>query len=1637
MRLGGVRVGLNQLSVSACACLNWLWMTVLVLTALCGAWGRSANAQDSVCAEVKIVIEQKLSLERQAFDAHMVIRNGLETSALSNVKIDLLFKDQDQNDVVATTDANASGASFFVRTDNLTGLTAIDGSASLAAKATADIRWLIIPSQGAGGTTSEGRLYYIGARVTYTLDGQTSTVEVTPDYVVVRPQPLLRLDYFLPTDVFGDDPFTPETEASEPFTLGVRVANVGAGTAAKLQIESAQPKIVENRQGLLIDFTILGGYVGNAIAGKSLLLDFGDIAPQSAKMGRWLMQTTLAGRFTQFNASFVHADSLGGAVTSLIKEIVTHKLVRDVRVDLPGQDDIDDFLAEQGDGYRVYDSQGGDNPVFNLSGAASLNTVSGGNLALQFPATQGHVHVKLPDPSRGSRVLAQVLRSDGKQLLAQNFWLSKSRNSDLSWSYYVHVFDSNTTGQYTLVFSDSSTATLGGTAYLDANGNGVRDAGEAPEGNLMVALKGVDAQGRNVSIQAYTDPQGKFSYSGLMPGRYQLEAGERSGWINGTWVVGSAGGVASDGLIRDIVLLAGTNASGYVISKRKPVDGSSQTSSADVAVTAQSNIYELIPGKTAIVTITATNKGPDTAQGVTVQAALPAGLSQQIVTASLGAFDGSVWNVGALSKDQSATLTVHALAQPLSDGKSRSITWTAAIGSQTKDPVGDNNQSRVNLLVQKDPQSGAEIAQELYSQTQVLVWSQCPEVSSSQDAEACAVRKADAARAWFAARSIRALVVTQSGDWRVAMRTGAYNVLWFAGGTSSLDATAQAEVRAAVRRGDSVVLDGGNAVSMRGVSDVFGATFEETALGSNLQVALAGGTAMPTLGAAYPLQLNTATLDGVYVASGKPAIASHVYGLGQSLLAGFDLLDAASSGGVWSQFAEQRLLALTPVPKTQPALAGSVFGLKVKARSLAPVGAAEKSVNLKMDLTSGVTYRDAEPPAQGASSSAQPSWALALPAGQEQIVKLELMMPLTSGAAEAKSQLLDTSDMGLLATQTTALQVLGLDTLVPRIKLALADITPVGAQQQEAVAQARDALGKVEQAQQQSDWNTAIELLGNLQASLDQLSTLPSAPSIAELRLDVARWFFLLQTRWTPDPALTPAQITSVGGSGQTSIVGQVFGQVLAAQVLDGRGRPMAGVSVRFELPSTGASASFAGGNASAVGVTDSQGVAHSPSLAANAVAGTFQALATVNGLNSSAMFSLQNNPLVASNLTIQVVDGQGQSATIGTLFGKSLSVRVVDAQNRPQAGVSVQFDAIASATGAGAAFEGAGQSAVTALVTTDASGIAVSPRVRANMSVGAYQVSAAAQGAASSVSFSLQNQLAQSLRLLAVDGNGQSARTGVVFGKPLTVRVVDAQSRPQSGVAVRFEVPSSGASAQFEGQSSNVILVNTDLNGTAVSPLLRANAVTGAYQVRVAIASDASATQVFGMTNVAAPVPTPVFTGTSATGTGQVTARVSGGGASCAFNPDATRMMPASGMGPVLGQILLPHGVFDFELVSCTPGGEVTITTTWPDLRGITGYLKYGVTRTSGGRKIWYPPNNLRISGNTVSYTIKDGGLGDDDLTVNGVIRDPGGPVIAAAIPATDPAPIPVMDWRVLMFLSLLIFAVGGVVQRRNSRGT
>jgi len=106
-----------------------------------------------------------------------------------------------------------------------------------------------------------------------------------------------------------------------------------------------QKKPLQNRQGLAVHFRILNGFVGDQAAGKTLLLDFGDIAPGAAQTGRWNMTASLAGQFVEFNATFTHADALGGALTSLIRQVNTHEPIRDVLVELPGRDTVRDFMA--------------------------------------------------------------------------------------------------------------------------------------------------------------------------------------------------------------------------------------------------------------------------------------------------------------------------------------------------------------------------------------------------------------------------------------------------------------------------------------------------------------------------------------------------------------------------------------------------------------------------------------------------------------------------------------------------------------------------------------------------------------------------------------------------------------------------------------------------------------------------------------------------------------------------------------------------------------------------------------------------------------------------------------------------------------------------------------------------------------------------------------------------------------------------------------------------------------------------------------------------------------------------------------------------------------------------------------------
>lgn len=485
------------------------------LGALCAGLGALAvaaapsEATAQVCARVKIEIVQELTLERQAFDAKMKITNGLQNLSIENIGIEVVFEDAQGNPVEASSDPNNETASFFITLDSLEGINAVDGTGTIAPETAGEIHWLIIPAPGAAGPAEDGTLYFVGAKVTYSIGGDTREVEVVPDSIYVKPMPMLYLDYFLPEQVHSDNPYTLEVEPPVPFTLGVRVANRGFGPARNLKINSSQPKIVENELGLLIAFEIIGSEVNGSEATPSLLVDFGTIDSGSAGLARWFMTSTLQGKFIEFTATFSHADELGGLLTSLLEEVNTHKLIRDVLVEVEGRDSITDFLAQDPDKIRVYESdkveEDASSVVFDASSTAAVQPVGGHVYDVTVGASAGFSYVRVTDPLSSSKVISSVVRADGRVIHPQNAWLSREWvKQSQSYLYYLNIFDHNNTGglKYTVTYGGANV------------GNLAPVLGPTPDRNVRVGetltytVQATDPNGSTPSLQAAPLPMG-------------------------------------------------------------------------------------------------------------------------------------------------------------------------------------------------------------------------------------------------------------------------------------------------------------------------------------------------------------------------------------------------------------------------------------------------------------------------------------------------------------------------------------------------------------------------------------------------------------------------------------------------------------------------------------------------------------------------------------------------------------------------------------------------------------------------------------------------------------------------------------------------------------------------------------------------------------------------------------------------------------------------------------------------------------------------------------------------------------------------------------------------------------------------
>jgi uncharacterized delta-60 repeat protein len=142
-----------------------------------------------------------------------------------------------------------------------------------------------------------------------------------------------------------------------------------------------------------------------------------------------------------------------------------------------------------------------------------------------------------------------------------------------------------------------------------------------------------------------------------------------------------------------------------------------------------------------------------------------------------------------------------------------------------------------------------------------------------------------------------------------------------------------------------------------------------------------------------------------------------------------------------------------------------------------------------------------------------------------------------------------------------------------------------------------------------------------------------------------------------------PATLTVVSGSGQQTVTGDKFSQLLIVQVRDNNNAPISGLTVRFTAPGSGASGTFANNTATYQAVSDNSGLVKSTTFAANSITGSYAVTAAV-GTGSPISFTLTNLPPATVDFqsnAYSVSEGVGSAVVTLTRSGSSGGIVVAN----------------------------------------------------------------------------------------------------------------------------------------------------------------------------------------------------------------------------------------------------------------------------------------------------------------------------------------------------------------------------------------
>jgi hypothetical protein len=296
-------------------------------------------------------------------------------------------------------------------------------------------------------------------------------------------------------------------------------------------------------------------------------------------------------------------------------------------------------------------------------------------------------------------------------------------------------------------------------------------------------------------------------------------------------------------------------------------------------------------------------------------------------------------------------------------------------------------------FVVTEPPVKLNVVQDIARQNRVLTLLSCKPLGVEDPT--CVAKRKTVVSTYLTSLGLTHLVTTDEASFREAFRSGVYNVYWISGGAEKLMGTLAEEVREAVYRGDSLLLDGVHDQRNGLLDKVVGVTYRGKLAQTNPTITLAGGlfaaNQLPAQGTPLKLELAGGTVEATL--DSNPVIVSKSYGLGRGLLMGFDLVASIENQPIaWREIMGSTFTyLLPPLPTTN--LTGDYLPINTTITNLA------KAVDLEVaiHLPAGTTIVNITPAAV-LDINGQPVWRFLLDKDQTKSLSLALRLPATSGS---------------------------------------------------------------------------------------------------------------------------------------------------------------------------------------------------------------------------------------------------------------------------------------------------------------------------------------------------------------------------------------------------------------------------------------------------------------------------------------------------------------------------------------------------------------------------------------------------------------------------------------------------------------